>query len=881
MGTGFYRLLLRLWPRAARREYGAEMIRVVEEHWEEVRPTLGPAGRVRFWMRQYVALVRGRGARTTIGGGDGGMRMLLDGLGHDLRQAGRTLLRRPGFSLVAALTLGVGIGASTSIFSAIHAVLLQPLPFGDPERIVVIVEEDRETGELRNGTSAANMLDLSRGSRLLEHAAAADPYSYDLIVDDRAESLRAWWVAEGYLETLAPDLVLGRPFTPEEYASGEPVTLLSHHSWVNRFGADPDLVGSELELDGREWTVIGVLPPEFDFPERAEMWTPRPEQPYDMPGRASAYMSGVARLAPGVTLEQARAEADRVARSIEEGSPGTAADLGFRLTPIREHVFGDVGTPLWILAGAVALVLLIACANVAGLLVARGLERTREFAIRDALGASRGRILRLMGAEAGLLAAVGGVLGMALTFVGVGAIRRLAPELPRIETIGVNTSVLGFALAATTLAAALSGLLPALRLRGTNASTALREGGRGGSASRGGIRLRNRLVVLEVAGAVVLLVGAGLLVKSFAVLMEEDLGFEPENRLALQTFAYGYEGDGLGRFVTGTIENMMAIPGVDSVALTTSVPTADDGVLAAIDIDTPFSIRGRAEAPEGRAPRAWTTWVSQGLFEVLGQPIVEGRGFQPTDDVNAPMVTVVNETFVRRHFGGASPVGEVMETPYGDATIAREIVGVVADTRPLGHASAPRPEFFLPLTQSGNGSLTFLIRTEVPPETVVEAARQAVWDANPRQAIWGAATLDDLVANRLVERRFSLTLLGSFALIALFLAAIGIYALVSYSVQMRRTELGIRRALGSPPSEIVSMILREGGLLGATGVALGVGGALVATRFMRGMLFGVEPNDPMALLVLSAVVLGVSVVAALVPALRAQSIDPAEALRSE
>jgi putative ABC transport system permease protein len=880
MWMRFYRLLLRLWPRAAREEYGDEMLHVVAQQWAEIDPTLGAASRARFWFRQYLALVRGRGAATTRGGGRVGMKTLLEGLREDIRQAVRTLMRRPGFSAVAALTLGVGIGASTSIFSAIHAVLLRPLPFGDADRIVVVVEEDRGSGELRNGTSAANMRDLAQGADLLQYAAAADPYSYDFMVDGRAESLRAWWVSEGFLETLAPTLVLGRSFTPDEYVSGEPVALLSHHSWVNRFGADPGVVGSSLELDAQEWSVIGVLPPEFDFPERVEVWTPRPEQPYDAPGRASAHMPGVAKLAPGVSLAQARAEADRVARSIEEASPGAVVDLGFRLTPIREYVFGDVRTPLWILGAAVGLVLLIACANVAGLLVARGLERTREFAVRDALGASRGRILRLMGAEAGLLAALGGVLGVGLTFAGVGAIRGLAPELPRIETIGVNGSVLVFALAATTLAALLSGLLPAVRLRHSNASTPLREGGRGASTSRGGIRLRNRLVVLEVAGAMVLLVGAGLLVKSFAALMNEELGFEPDNRLALQTFAYGYDGDGLAQFVNGTIENMMAIPGVDGVALTTSVPTADDGVLASIDIDLPFTIDGRAEPPPRQAPRGWATWVSQGLFEVLGQPVVEGRAFRITDDVNAPMVTIVNETFVRQHFGGASAVGEVINTG-GQTPVAREIIGVVADTRPLGHASAPRPEIFLPLTQSGNQSLTFLIRTEVPPETVVEAARQAIWDANPQQAIWGAATLDDLVASRLVERRFNLTLLGAFALIALFLAAIGIYALVSYSVQMRRTELGIRRALGSPPAEILAMILKEGGLLGASGVVLGVGGALVATRFMRGMLFGVEPNDPGALVGLSVVVLGVSVVAALVPALRARAIDPAEALRAE
>ncbi len=879
MGMRLYRILLRAWPRAAREEYGDEMLDVVGRQWAEVGPALGPVGRARFWLRQYTALVRGRGAATTRGGGQEGMKTLLEGFRHDVRQALRTLLRRPGFSLVAALTLGVGIGASTSIFSAIHAVLLRPLPFGDSERMVVIVEQNRATGELGNGASAQNVFDLSEGAELLQYAAVADPYSYDLQVEGRAENIRAWMVAEGFLESLGVRPVLGRLFTAEDFISGDPVLLLSEASWVERFGADPDIVGSEIVLDGQARVVLGIMPSRLQFPGEVEVWTPRPPQPGDPGSRTAAYMPGVALLTPGASLEQAQAEADRIARSIEEAFPAAATDLSFRLTPVREYLFGDVRTPLWILAGAVGLVLLIASANVAGLLVARGLERAREFAVRDALGASRGRLIRLMGSEAGVLALSGGVLGVALTYGGVAVIRGLAPDLPRIETLGVNGPVLAFALGATTVSALLAGLLPALRF--ARPATALREGGRGQSSGRSGIRLRNRLVVLEVAGALVLLVGAGLLVQSFANVLDEELGFDPENRFALQVFAYGYEGNERVQFVNTAIENMMAIPGVDSVALTSNVPTSDDGVLAALDIDIPFTLEGRALPTPGQEPRAWTVWVSQGLFEVLGQPVVEGRGFRITDDANAPLVTVVNETFARRHFDGASPIGEVVRTPSGDSTVAWEIIGVVADTRPRGHASAPRVEIYRALTQSGSGNLTFVLRTSVPPAGIAEAARQAIWDANPDQSIWGTAALDDLLSERLAERRFNMTLLSAFALIALFLAAIGIYALVSYSVQMRRTELGIRRALGSPPSDILAMILKEGGLLGATGVVLGIGGALVTTRFMRGMLFDVRPNDPVALLVLSGVVLGVSVVAALVPALRARSIHPAEALRSE
>jgi len=883
LGLRIYRWLIRLLPGWARGEYGEEMTRVVSEHWNVSRSSLGALGALRFWMRQYLALAvaaRAFSERPTTGGGMGGF---IEGLVRDLRQAARALRKRPGFTLISALTLGVGIGASTAVFSAVNAVLLRDLPFDDPSRIVVITQVDSRTGDPDNGTSAVNAQDLAASSTLLEHVAIADPYSFDLQVDGRAESLRAWWVGEGFMESLGTTPILGRPFTREEYRQGQSnVVLLGHESWSSRFGADPSMVGQTLALDGQDYTVVGVLPPRFGFPNHAELWIPRPVQSWDVNSRTSAYMTAVGRMAPGVTLAQAEQEVAQVARSIAEANPQTSANLGFRMVPIRDHLFGDVRTPLWVLGGAVGLVLLIACANVAGLLVARGVERGREFALRDALGASRGQRVRLMVFESALISAAGAALGTGLTYAGVAVIRSLGPDhLPRIDELAVDGPVLAFALGAAVLSALISGVLPAFRLSQPDPASELREGGRGASRSRGGVRFRNRLVVLEVAGAMVLLVGAGLLGKSFLVLLDQDLGFEPENRLALQTFAYGYQDGGLAQFVNQTIDNMEAIPGVTSVALTSSVPTANDGVLAALDIDMPFTVQDRPPPPAGQEPLAWVTWVSRGLFEVLGQPILRGRGFEATDDASAPLVIVINETLARQQFGDQDPIGETLVTGRGEAAVAREIIGVVADVRPNGHSSAPRPEMYYSLSQSGNASLTFVIRTEVPPAGVVEAARNAVWAANPAQAIWGVATLKSLVADRLMERRFNLILLGCFAFVSLFLAAIGIYGLVSYSVQMRRVELGIRRALGGPSSTILAMVLREGALLGVAGVTLGLVGSLAAGKFLRSMLFGVEPTDPGTLALLSVVVLGVSALAAFIPAIRAGRVDPADALRAE
>ncbi len=883
MGLRLYRRLVRWLPAAARAEYGEEMTRVVAEHWRATTSSVGAFGALMFWLRQYLALAvaaRAFSERRAEGGRMGGF---IEGITRDLKQAARALWNRPGFTAICALTLGVGIGASTAVFSAVNAVLLRSLPLEDPDRIMVIRQMDRRSGELSEGVSAANTHDLADASRHLEHVAVAEPYSLDLQVDGRAESLSVWLVAEGFMEALGTKPILGRSFAPDDYVAGRgAVVLLGHASWIARFGGDPGIVGTTLALDGDDYTVVGVLPEEFRYPDEAELWAPRAPQPRDRNGRAAAFMAGIGLLAPGVTLAQAEQEVAGIARSLEDAYPQFNANLGFALVPIRDFLFGDVRTPLWVLAGAVGLVLLIACANVAGLLVARGVERGREFALRDALGATRWQRLRLMTFEAGLLATLGGGLGIALTYGGVALIRSLGPDhLPRFDQLSVDGPVLLFALGAALLSALVSGVAPALRFSRSDTARGLREGGRGASEGVGGIRLRNRLVVLEVAGAMVLLVGAGLLGKSFTVLLDQDLGFEPNNRLAIQVFAYQYPDDGLVQFVNQAIENMEAIPGVDRIALTSSVPTADDGILAAIGIDLPFTIQGRPPPPAGQEPQASVIWVTDGLFDVLGQPMVEGRGFAATDDSAAPFVVVVNESFARRHFGDQSPVGESLLTGRDSNAVAREIVGVVSDVRPNGHASTPRPEIYYPLRQDGNASLTFVLRSTVPIETVAEAARNAIWDANPNQSIWGSATLESLVADRLRERRFNLVLLGSFALVALFLAAIGIYGLVSYSVQMRRVELGVRRALGGPSSAILTMVLREGAVLGAVGVALGLAGALATGRFLSSMLFGVEPTDPGTLALLSVVVLSVSALAAFVPAVRAGRVDPADALRGD
>jgi putative ABC transport system permease protein len=909
-----FRRLLWLLPAKFRHDYGDEMVRVAAEQWQVARPILGRVGAMGFWLRQSVALARA-GWDARRGGPTAGIhtprslhmisprnrpparqqrldgRDAMDGWLQDIRYSLRSLVKRPGFTVITVATLALGIGASTAIFSTVHAVLFRGLPYGEPDRIVALFTEDTVTGERGDGFSAINALDLVENAEHLSAASVADPFSLDLQIDGRAESLRAWLVSEGFFRAARVTPHLGRTFTADEYVDGsEPVVMLGYSSWQNRFAGRRDIVGSTLLLDGAPRTVVGILPPEFKLPDEKELWLPRPAQQWDQNARAADYMFGVARLAEGSTLAEAQAEAAQIAAGLEEAFPRPMGQTTFRLVPLREFFFGDVKTPLLVLMGAVGFVLLIACANVAGLMLARGSERSREFALRGAIGASAGRLMRQVTVDSLILATLGCLGGIVLTVLGVATIRGLAPgTLPRIEEIGIDGTVLGFAAAVAGVSALLSGLAPSLRFSRPDLRDSLSEGGRGSTGGPGGRTLRASIVVTEVALAVVLLVGAGLLTRSFNVLMDQNLGFDPHNRLAVQVFAYGYGQDGgmtRGEFVNQTIEEMEAIPGVRRVALTTTIPGATDGALAAIDIDLPFAIVNRVPPPEGSEPEAHVTLVSDGYLDVLDIRLVAGRGFGLADDSDAPPVTLVNETFVRRHFPGQDPLGEkIVVALGGNPPAEHEIIGVVGDVLPRGHESEPRPEMSFSFRQYGAlgfaGNITFVIASDADAAQIANPVREAVWRVNPNQSVWGAATLDTLLGSWLAQRRFNLMLLGAFAGLALVLAGIGIYGLISFSVEQRVGEMGIRRALGGQSGNIVGMILREAWLLSSIGVAIGLAGALALTRLIQRMLFGVQATDPLTFVGLGAAVLLVAALAAVVPAYRATRVDPIVALRSD
>ena len=802
------------------------------------------------------------------------------GLRHDLRQALRGFTRRPAFMLLTLSTLGLGIGASTAVFSAVHTVLLRELPYEEPDRALVVFHRSLDTGERGDGLSPSNARDLGERATTLSDVAVAEPWGADLEMDGRVESLRAWRVSEGFFEAVGARPALGRLFTPEEYLpGGEPVIVLGDRSWRARFGADPTIVGGTVTLEGQAVTVAGVLPPEFKLPDEAEFWTPRAPQDSDDRDRTADYMMGYARLADGATLDAARTEVERVAADLGRAFPETNTTRGFDLVPLREHLFGDVRTPLLVLFAAVGFVLLISCANVAGLMLARGVRRQREYALRRALGATPARLARQLTVESSILALGGGALGIALAWVGVDVIQGLAVDhLPRIEELRVDGAVLAFALAVTAGSALFAGIVPSLRLSRTDPAGALGDGARGTTVGRASTRSGRRLVVAEVALAMVLVVGAGLLAKSFATLLDQELGFEPENRLAVQLFAYDVEG-GVAPFIREMDERFEAIPGVSAVAVTSTVPGATDGVLAAIDNDLAFTIEDRATPPVGQEPVASATQVSADFFEVMGMRVLDGRGFDDFDRADGAPVIVVNETLARRHFGEGSAVGERLVIGY--RPVAREIVGVVADVRPRGHESDPRPEVYFPIEQFPTASLTFVLQAESDAAALAGPAREAVWEIRPTLAVWGTATVEELLGTWLKERSFNLLLLGAFAAVALALATIGVYGLVSFGVEQRVAELGIRKVLGGEDGRILGMILGESLRLTGAGVLLGGIGALVGTRFLRAMLYGIEPTDPVTFVGVAAVVLVAASLASLAPAVRAVRADPMQSMRSD
>ena len=802
---------------------------------------------------------------------------------RDVVVALRQIARRPAFAAAAVGTLAVGIGANTTIFSAADHVLFRPLPYTDVERVVTLWQTDRTSPGAHEEVAAANFLDWKERSRSFEALALGEPYGFDLRERERpSESVNAWLVTEEWFDALGVELALGRGFLPEEYLPDAPLAVVLPYSlWQERYAGDPVVLGRTLDLSHLPATVVGVLASDVEYPERDVMLAPkkwRTEGVYDeRTERISNYLRVVGRLSPDVSLESARRDMDAVAAEVAAAQPATNSGIGAHVLPLREHLLGDVRTALLVLLGAVGFVLLIACSNVASLLLMRASERDRELAVRAALGAGKGRLVRQLLTESFVLSVSGGVLAVGLAAAGVRVLIRMAPaNLPRFDELALDGRVLAFASGLTLLTTLLFGLAPAL-LTSSSTTSQLRGGGRSRTSSAGRSRLLGALVVGEVALAMVLLVGAGLLGRSFLELTSNDLGFDAHGKAAIQLFLSDQypTAEQREQVVAELEQRLEAVPGVARAVIASALPFHP----SQIDPQDQLVVEGSAIPAGDRPSSVYTLVTSPGYFGVMGIPLLRGRDFSSDDRFETARVALINESLAKLHFPGQDPIGRQVTVGVMSRPETREIVGVVGDVRATGFDAAPRPELYVPWAQSRTGSITFVVEAGDAAERLLPELRETVARVNPQQTLSHAATVEELLSATLVPRRFQLLVLGGLSVAAMVLSAIGIYGLVSYLTSLRTSEIGLRMALGAGRWNVVWMIVAQGLALAIPGVILGLGGALLLTRFLERLLYDVTATDPLTFVQLGLLMLTVAAAATYLPARRASAADPSDALR--
>ena len=805
---------------------------------------------------------------------------LLDEIMADLRYAARWLGRAPAFTSAAVVTLAIGIGAATVIFGAADHILIRPLPYVEPQRIVTLWEHDRNKQETFE-FSPGNYLSVLERSHSYAAVGLAQPTGFDLNERGSAQSLSAWSVTDGFMAALGVRPVLGRSFRPEDYMEGtQRVVLISDDLWRRRFGADARIVGQPIRLDSDLVTIIGVLPPDLPFPERRDVWSPKHFLENEKQDRSGRYDVVVARLRGGVDVEDAQAEATAIAAALAGEFPRSNSNTDIRVTPLEAHVLGPVRPALLVIAAAVACLLLIACANIANLLLARGLERERELAVRAALGAGRARIARQLLTESMLLCVVGGSAGIVAATLGIGLLKRISPpDLPRIASLGLDVRLLVICAAITFVTACAVGMVPALRLSRLDLLTDLRGAGRMLGGNRRGTRMRSALVVTEIALAIVLLTGAGLFARSFAHLLDNELGFEPKGRLTVQTFLWDRAETGEQRVerVKAIEAELRRIPGASAVGATTVMPFHPHQINSEREI-----VLADEPAPLGEQ-RVGILNVTPGFLAALGINITRGRGFTDHDRSDGQTVVLVSQALAEHYFAGQDPLGRqiAVRAADEDSLVLREIVGVVPDIRMTSLNDRPQHLVYLPHSQSASGSMTFVAATGGNARVTLDDVSAAVWRVDPGQAIYYSVAAETLIADTLAERKFQLLLLGTFSAIGLLLALVGVYGLIAFVVRTRMKEFGLRMALGATPRDVVLRVMRDALRLNLPGVIVGVALALVLTRFIQHLLYEVDPADPVTLAQVAVVTLVCGLMAALVPAIRAAGMTPLGVLRED
>ncbi|HEU0179053.1 MAG TPA: ABC transporter permease, partial [Blastocatellia bacterium] len=761
-------------------------------------------------------------------------------LWQDMRYGLRMLVNKPAFTLIAIFTLALGIGANTAIFSVVNSVLLRPLPYPNAGRLMTIWEDHRaRNGPVNEWTSPTGFEDWRDQARSFDHVVALQNWQPILTGQGEPEQLFGAQVSHGTFAMLGVTPALGRTFHPEEDQRGaESVVIISHGLWQRRFGADPSLVGKRISLNGESRTVIGVMPVGFKFPiiAGADIW--RPIQPALGPRcqRGCITVRVMARLKPEATEAQARAELRSIAARIEQQFPDTNSKVGVTLIPLHEFLVGPVKTQMLMLLAAVGFVLLIACANVANLLLARSATREKEIAIRASLGAGRWRIARQLLSESLLMAVIGGAMGLLLAYWLVNLLVGFSPQgTPRLDEIGVDGRALGYALAITILTGLLFGSAPVWQLFKADLNQSLRDGGKGLQVARSGRRALSALVVAETALALMLLVGAGLLIRSFIRLQRVDPGFNPRNVLtAIVTLPQAVypERNQIAPFYSQLLERVRALPGVQSASAVSSLP------LAGNDSDAGFLIEGRPAPQPNQQPVAWYSSVSPDYFRTMGMRLIAGREFNERDNENSPKVVIISEATARRHFPNEDPVGKRIGNGRPDGWI--EIVGVTADVKHFGLNQDARVSMFFPDRQQPSRRMFIVARTAADPLSLTSALKGAVAAMDKNLAVSNIGAMEEITAQSIGQERFTLLLLGVFSALALLLAVAGIYGVMSYAVAQRTHEIGVRVALGAQTRDVLKLVVSQGMVLVSVGVGIGLASALALTRFIKGLLFGVS-----------------------------------------
>jgi len=837
-----------------------------------------------FLKRELKRVERRAPANSVVPGRNGRGNMFAD-LGQDLRFGLRTLVKNPGFTIVAVIALALGIGANSAIFSVVNAILLRPLPYKSPDQLVAIWEEARHLGFPKDTPSPANFLDWRQQSTVFEGMSAFTERSFNLTGVGEPERLDGRRVSSNLFDVLGVKPIIGRTFVAQEDQPGSKVVLLNESLWKRRFGGDPGVIGRSVNLNGAPYTVVGVLPNTVRLPTsgnwRDQVWVPLAFSSAEAASRGTHYLEVIARIKPAVTLPKAQAEMDTIAARLAQQYPDVNARRGAVVTPLHEEFVGKMKSPLLILLSAVGFVLLIACANVANLLLARAAGRQKEIALRLALGANRMRLTKQLLVESVLLSLVGGVVGLGLAYFGLNVLTRFIPQdVAQADSISIDAKVLLFTLAVAIVTGLVFGLAPATQASHFNLNETLKEGGRDSGAGVRGKRLRNSLVITEVAISFILLVGAGLLINSFVHLRNLDPGFRADHLLTLNVDLSEVKYRDTQRrttFFDEVTRRVQTLPGVQSAAVAGNLPFTYNGDSMGI------AVEGIPDPPIDQWPDVIFRTVGPGYFATMGISLVRGRDFNDRDILDATPVVVISEKTARNYWPKEDPIGKRLKP---GATTSQSpwytVIGVVKDVRQNDFIAEPKMQMYFSYRQVKDlVANALIVRTSVDPLSVGSSVRNTIWSVDKDQTVANIDSMEHIVAGAVARQRFSMLLLAIFAGLALVLAAVGIYGVMSYSVAQQTREIGIRIALGAQRRDVLRMTVKEGLQLVGVGLLIGLTSAFLLTRVMASLLFGISATDPVTFGIICIVLLLVAAFASYIPALRATTVDPMVALRAQ